>query len=100
MLIVDLSNVSIETYFKIILKVSIGPVEDIGIHRVCLLLNGEYIYLAVEKKCSFSPPQHCDVEQGILIKGFHDLCILLKKLTAKNWEMLITQRLLQTSILN
>ena len=45
------------------------PVEDIGIHKICLLLNGEYKYFAVEKKCSFSLPQHCDVEQGILIKG-------------------------------
>ena len=38
------------------------PVEDIGIHRVSLLLNGEYIYFAVE--------------QGILIKGFHNRRIL------------------------
>ena len=82
------------------LEVSIRPVEDIGIHRVCLLLNGEYIDFAVEKKCSFSLPQHCDVEQGILIKGFHNRRILLKKLTAKNCEMLIIQRLLQTRILN
>ena len=80
------------------------PVEDIGIHKnnVCLLLNGEYKYFAVEKKCcnSFTLPQHCDVEQGILIKGFHNRRILLKKLTAKNCEMLIIQRLLQTRILN
>ena len=41
-----------------------------------------------------------DVEQGILIKRFHNRRILLKKLTAENCEMLITQRLLQTRILN
>ena len=48
------------------------PVEDIGIHKICLLFNGEYKYFAVEKKCSFSLPQNCDAEQDILIKGFHN----------------------------
>ena len=100
MLIVDLNNLSIETYFNFFGGLHYGPVEDIGTHRVCLLLNGEHIYFAVEKKCSFSLPQHCDVEQSILIKRFHSGRILLQKLTAKNCEMLITQRLLQTRILN
>ena len=47
-------------------------VEDIRIHKICLLLNGEYKYFAVEKRCSFSLPQNCDAEQDILIKGFHN----------------------------
>ena len=48
------------------------PVKDIGIHKICLLLNGEYKYFAVEKKCSFSLPEHYEVSQGILIKRFHN----------------------------
>ena len=36
-------------------------VEDIRIHKICHLLNGKYEYFAVEKKCSFTLPQDCDV---------------------------------------
>ena len=49
------------------------PVEDIGIHKICLLLNGKYKCFADEKKGTFSLPQHSEVSQGILIKRFHNV---------------------------
>ena len=35
--------------------------DDIGIHKICLLLNAEYKYFAIERKYSLiTLPQHCD----------------------------------------